>query len=80
MLNPILQMLNANNRQNQNNLMQRISVAKSVLSGKNPQTVYNALMQSNPQFRQFVKNNEGKTIEDLALEYDIDLNLLKQFM
>lgn len=73
-------MLNANKSQNQNNLMQRLNTAKEILSGKNPQDIYNALVQSNPQFRQFVKDNEGKTIEDVALEYDIDLSILKQFM
>lgn len=79
MLNPILQMLNGN-QQNQNNISQRLIAAKSILSGKDPNAVFNSLMQTNPQFQKFVKENEGKTIEDMALEYDIDLNLLKQFM
>ena len=60
--------------------IQRIQQIKNILSGKNPSELYQNMLQTNPQFRQFVNDNEGKSIEDIALEYDIDLNLLKNFM
>ena len=34
------------------------------------------LMLENPKFNKFVKENEKKTIEEISLEYDIDLNIL----
>ena len=61
-------------------MMQKLNMLKNVMSGKDPQEVYNYLMQNNPQFKQFINDNQGKTIEDIALSYDIDLNMIKQFM
>ena len=78
MQNPILQMLNGNSQMNQ--MMNKLSQLKSLMSGKNPDDVYNFMLQNNPQFKQFVNDNQGKSVEDIALAYDIDLNLLKQFM
>ena len=53
---------------------------KSVISNKNPHELYQQMYNNNPQFKKFVKDNENRTIEDIAMEYDIDLNILKQFM
>lgn len=46
----------------------------------NPDAVFNQMMQSNPQFRQFVAENKGKSGEQIASEYGIDLNTLKMLM
>lgn len=78
MRNPILQLLNANSQQNQ--MINKLSQFKSLMSGKNPDDVYNYMLQNNPQFKKFLQDNQGKTIEDIALAYDIDLNILKQFL
>lgn len=48
-----------------------------MLTGKNPDEYFNELMQKNPQFRQFVESNRGKTPEQIASENGIDINLLK---
>lgn len=71
-------MLNGNNQQNQN--LQKIQMIKGLMSGKNPQDLYNYMLNTNPQFKQFVNDNKDKSIEDIALAYDIDLNLIKKFM
>ena len=71
-------MLNVNSQQNQ--MLNKLSQFKSLMSGKNPEDVYNYMLQNNPQFKQFINDTKGKTIEDIALAYDIDLNLIKQFM
>lgn len=63
-----------------NPMMQRAQMIKNALSGKNPDDVYNQLYNTNPQFQKFVNDTKGKTIEDIAMEYDIDLDILKQFM
>ena len=70
-------MLNVNNQQN---LIQKLNMFKSLMSGKNPQDVYNYMLSNNPQFRQFIEENKGKSLEDIALAYDIDLDLIKKFM
>ena len=50
------------------------------MQGKNPQFVYNMLIQSNPQFASFVNQNRGKTIEQIANEYGIDFNTIKPYI
>lgn len=77
MQNPISQILNGNNQNKQNN---SVNILKTLLYGKNPKALYTEMIQTNPQFRKFVKDNEGKTIEDIAMEYDIDLSILNQFL
>lgn len=62
---------------NQINLLNRIS---SLVMGKNPEELYKTMLESNPQFRKFVNDNKDKTIEEIAMSYDIDLNLIKKFM
>jgi hypothetical protein len=37
-------------------------------------------MQTNPQFRQFVNANQGKTLEQIATSYGIDFNAIKAYM
>lgn len=78
MQNPILQMLNGNSQPNQ--MISKLQQFKSLMSGKNPQDVYNYMLQNNPQFKKFIEDNKGKSLEDIALAYDIDLNLIKKFM
>lgn len=78
MQNPILQVLNGNRPQNQ--MISKLMQFKSLMSGKNPEDVYNYMLQNNPQFKQFIHDTQGKSLEDIALAYDIDLNLIKQFM
>jgi hypothetical protein len=45
-----------------------------------PQTMYQSLMQSNPQFAEFVRSNQGKTPEQIAQENGIDYGVVKRFM
>lgn len=52
----------------------------SLLKNRNPNEVFNQMMQTNPQFKSFVEQNKGKSVEQIAKEHNIDMNLLKQFM
>lgn len=38
----------------------------------NPHELYLFMINNNSNFKEFVKNNEGKTIEDIILEYDLN--------
>lgn len=44
------------------------------LKNGNDEQIFNGLMQNNPQFRQFMEQNKGKTPEQVAREKGIDLN------
>lgn len=48
-----------------------------MLEGKNPDTVFNELMKNNPQFKNFIESNRGKSPEDIARENGIDPAILK---
>lgn len=48
-----------------------------MVAGKNPDTMFSDLYNNNPQFRQFVDANKGKSPEQIAQENGIDINLLK---
>lgn len=55
------------------------NVVKMLRSG-NPDQIAQQMMQQNPQFRQFVEQNKGKTPEQVAREHGIDLNQFKNMM
>lgn len=72
MLNPILQMLN---KPRTNHIADVVKMVKS-----NPQEMFNSMMQSNPQFAEFVKANQNKTPQEIAQAYGIDLDAISNFM
>ncbi len=73
-MNPILLMLN---NSNQGNLLSQIMSIKNALEGKNTDSLFDEMLQNNPQFRQFVEMNKGKSIEQIAKENGINPNVLK---
>ena len=62
-----------------NRMGQVANLIKMLRSG-NPEQAFQQMMQNNPQFRQFVEQNKGKTPEQVAREYGVDLNQLKSMM
>ena len=46
----------------------------------NPQAFYNNMLNSNPQFKAFVDANKNKSPEQIAKDYGIDFNMIKQFL
>ena len=70
-MNPILQtMRNAN---------QTTRLLHELKRG-NPQQIFQQMMQTNPQFRQFVSENQGLPIEQIASKYGVDMDAVKQFL
>lgn len=41
------------------------------------ENIYDTMQRTNPEFKSFLAENENKTIEDIAMEFDIDLEVLK---
>ncbi len=62
-----------------NNGMSRLmNIARMVKNG-NPEQIAQNLMQQNPQFRQFVEANRGKSPEQVAQEHGFNLSaIMKQ--
>ena len=73
-MNPILSMLQ---NSDSGNLLSQIVQIKNMLSGKNPDDLFNQMMENNPQFRQFIEANKGKSVEQIAKENGINPQLLK---
>lgn len=62
-----------------NNGMARLmNIARMVKNGS-PEQIAQSLMQQNPQFRQFVEANKGKSPEQVAQEHGFNLSaIMKQ--
>lgn len=76
--NPIMKMLNKRNSP-VNNGVNIVDLIKT-LSSKNPDQVFSYMLKTNPKFAEFVNENKGKSIEQMAADYKIDLNAIKQFL
>ena len=74
-MNPLMMAM-----QRGNNKMSQIMQVMKMLRSGNPEQIAQQMMQNNPQFRQFVEQNKGKTPEQVAREYGVDLNQLKSMM
>ena len=77
-MNPLMMaMQGANNPMNK---MRQVANLMKMLRSGNPDQIAQQMMQNNPQFRQFVEANRGKTPEQVAREHGIDLNQIKSMM
>lgn len=47
-----------------------------MMAGKNPDAMLNDMYRSNPQFKEFVDRNRGKTVQQIAQEYGINPELI----
>jgi len=70
-MNPILQAMT-----NSNNILGIISSLKN----GNPDAILNQMLNNNPQFRQFMDANKGKSPEQIAQENGIDMNMVRNLM
>lgn len=62
------------------NKMGQVASLMKMLQSSNPEQIAQQMMQNNPQFRQFVEANKGKTPEQVARENGIDLSQFKNMM
>lgn len=72
-MNPLMQAMTGGRH---NQAMDMLRMLKS----GNPQQMFQSMVQNNPQFRQFVEANKGKTPQQVARENGIDLNQFKGLM
>lgn len=50
------------------------------MMGADPRATYERLMASNPQFAAFVRDNQGKSPEQIAREHGIDYDMVRKLM
>lgn len=60
------------------NPLQSAMQAVNMMRHTNPEQVMRQMMQSNPQFAEFINANKGKSPEQIASEHGIDINAIKQ--
>ena len=73
-MNPLMMaMQSANSPMNK---MRQVANLMKMLRSGNPEQIAQQMMQNNPQFRQFVEANRGKTPQQVANKYGIDLNAI----
>lgn len=70
-------------QQPQNPTLERLQAIRQMMGG-DPQGMLQQVMRSNPQvyqqFQQFLNNNQGKTLEQVAKENGIDYDAVRTVM
>lgn len=74
-MNPLMSSMN-----NMQQMMQMVGSIKQMMVGQNPDAVMKLFAQRNPQFAQFMKENQGKSPEQIAKDYGLDWNMVQQFI
>ena len=81
----MLDMLSGASRQAtpQNNplaMMGQLKQMVGMIRGQDPRQVAQLMAQRNPQFAEFMRQNQGKSPEQIAADYGIDMNFVRDLM
>lgn len=77
-MNPLMASMGPMNNMRQ--MMQMVNGIKQMMNGQNPDTVMNLFAQKNQQFAQFLRDNQGKSPQQIAQEYGLDWNMVQGFL
>ena len=77
-MNPLMAPMGPMN--NMRHMMQMVNGIKQMMNGQNPDTVMNLFAQKNPQFAQFLRDNHGKSPQQIAQDYGLDWNMVQGFL
>ena len=77
-MNPLMASMGPMN--NMRKMMQMVNGIKQMMNGQNPDTVMNLFAQKNPQFAQFLRDNQGKSPQQIAQDYGLDWNMVQGFL
>ena len=77
-MNPLMASMGPMNNMRQ--MMQMVNGIKQMMNGQNPDTVMKLFSQKNPQFAQFLRDNQGKSPQQIAQEYGLDWNMIQGFL
>ena len=67
-MNPLMADMNTTNKS------YGLSNIMRLLKSGNPEQIAQQMMQQNPKFREFIESNKGKSPEQVAQEYGLNLN------
>ena len=65
---------------NMRQMMQIVNGIKQMMNWQNPDTVMKLFAQKNPQFAQFLRDNQGKSPQQIAQDYGLDWNMVQGFL
>ena len=77
-MNPLMASMGPMNNMRQ--MMQMVNGIKQMMNGQNPDTVMKLFAQKNQQFAQFLRDNQGKSPQQIAQDYGIDWNMVQGFL
>ena len=77
-MNPLIASMGSMNNMRQ--MMQMVNGIKQMMNGQNPDTVMKLFAQKNPQFAQFLRDNQGKSPQQIAQDYGLDWNMVQGFL
>ena len=77
-MNPLMESMGPMNNMRQ--MMQMVNGIKQMMNGQNPDTVMKLFAQKNPQFAQFLRDNQGKSPQQIAQDYGLDWNMVQNFL
>ena len=77
-MNPLMASMGPMNNMRQ--MMQMVNGIKQMMNGQNPDTVMKLFSQKNPQFAQFLQDNQGKSPQQIAQDYGLDWNMVQSFL
>lgn len=77
-MNPLMASMGPMNNMRQ--MMQMVNGIKQMMNGQNPDTVMKLFAQKNPQFAQFLRDNQGKSPQQIAQDYGLDWNMVQGFL
>ena len=61
-------------------MMGQLKQMVGMIRGQDPRQVAQLMAQRNPQFAEFLRQNQGKSPEQIAADYGIDMNLVRELM
>ena len=77
-MNPLMASMGPMNNMRQ--MMQMVNGIKQMMNGQNPDTAMKLFAQKNPQFAQFLRDNQGKSPQQIAQDYGLDWNMVHGFL
>ena len=77
-MNPLMASIGPMNNMRQ--MMQMVNGIKQMMNGQNLDTVMKLFSQKKPQFAQFLRDNQGKSLQQIAQDYGLDWNMVQGFL
>ena len=76
-MNPLMAMMGGGNMPN---MLSQINSIKQMLRGQDPNMIMQNFARQNPQFAQFLRDNQGKSPEQIAQTYGLNWSEIQQFL